>query len=133
MPTPVAPYPTRRAHSSASWSGLAMCVIRRMPCASTPSSRRKPRWRSATLASVQCVAMRTRSTSYARAFLMSWVVAQPGNMRTPSLLVVRVSRAIDIISSSLSRARPTWRDEAASPLPWPTSTTGTAAASAAFR
>ena len=72
----------------------------------------------------------TRSASCAMAFLMSSTVPQPGSRKTPSLLCVSASLVTDSISSSLSLARPTWSEEAPNPLPWPTSTTGTRAASA---
>lgn len=56
---------------------------------------------------------------------------QPGRMKVAILLWGIASRAVASISSSLSLAWPTWWEEAPNPLPWPTSTTGTPAASAA--
>jgi hypothetical protein len=52
-------------------------------------------------------------------------------MKVPSRLWRSASRTVDSISSSVAAASPTCNEEAPRPLPWPTSTTGIRAASAA--
>src|SRR6185312_9779888 len=89
-------------------------------------------WRSVKSASVQWDATRTTSTprSIARDRSRS-MVAKPGIMCTPSRERLRFSRARRRATSSGQAARPSCSDEAPMPLPWPTSTIGTPAASAA--
>ena len=129
MCTPCAPASTMIRACAAIVSGVVMCGIIRSPCTSIPSSRDSPMCCTLMSASVQCVAMRTRSAPSSRARSRCRFVPMPGWNVTASFAFLIARRAAAVSSSSSYAERMYWIDDAPRPSPCPTPMECTPAAS----
>ena len=120
MCTPVAPASTMILPCRAMVSGVVMCGIIRSPCTSIPRSRDSPMCWMAMSASVQWVAIRTRSAPSPAARSSCSLVPMPGWNVTASRARLITRRAAVSSSSSLCSERMYWIEEAPRPSPCPT-------------